>query len=235
MTITTTDATTALAVSGALVRTAGGPFRVQRLDRLQEGSSTVRVALVPTSALLLAGDHVAIDVHVGPGSSLEIVEPGGTVAYAMRGGEASWDVRVRLDDGARLVWHGEPFVVSADARVRRSLVLDLVGSARAVLRETLVLGRAGEPPGQMSATTEVRRDGDPVLVEGIETGPERPGLGRHRVLDQVLHLGPDAAGCDSDTQTTLRLESGDLVHRWLGSATHASPLTVPPCQSSTDE
>jgi urease accessory protein len=235
MTTTITDEVTALAVSGASLRIDGGPFRVQRLARLTEGSSTVRVALVPTSALLLVGDHVVIDVHVGSASSLEILEPGGTVAYAMRGGEASWDVRVRLDDGARLVWHGEPFIVSADARVRRSFVLDLTGSARAVVRETLVLGRAGEPSGRLSATTEVRRDGMPVLVEALETGPGRPGLGRHRVLDQVLHLGPDAAGCPADPATTLRLESGDLLHRRLGASTHASPVTVRACQSSTDE
>jgi urease accessory protein len=235
MTIATPEVTTALAVTGAQVRSAGGPFRVQRLDELEEGSRTVRVALVPTSALLLAGDHIAIDVRVAKGSSLKIVEPGGTVAFAMRGGEASWDVRVRLEDGARLVWHGEPFVVSADARVRRSLTVDLAGSARAVVRETLVLGRAGEEPGRLSATTDVRRDGEPVLVEALETGPQRLGLGRHRVLDQVLHLGPRATGCVADAATTLRLESGDLLHRWIGASTHASTLTPRPCQSSTDE
>jgi urease accessory protein len=221
---TVTDATT-ICVDDAGVRGDGGALRVQRLE---PGPDAVRVALVPTSALLLAGDHVAVDIEVAAGCGLEIVEPGGTVAYAMRGDEAAWDVRVRLGDRSRLVWHGEPFVVSADAAVRRSLTVALAATASAVVRETVVLGRSGEAPGLLDSLTTISREGVPVLVERLLAGDGRPGLGRHRVLDQVLHLGVGAARCPATPGATMRLESGDVLHRWIGQDTHASPIQVCP-------
>jgi urease accessory protein len=183
-----------------------------------------RVALVPEQAVLLAGDHVTVAVRVGARQRLEVVEPGGTVAYAMRGGRARWDVRVEVEEGGSLVWHGEPFVVAEGADVRRGLMIDVAAEARVVLRETLVLGRSGEGPGRLVARTDVHRDGVPVLVEELDA---TLGLGSHRVLDQVLCLG---WGCAADG---LALESGDRLHRWLGAETHASPISV--CQSSPSE
>ena len=75
----------------------------------------VRLALVATQALLLAGDHVRIEVVVHGPVQLDLVETAGTVAYDMRGGSASWEVDVVLRNGARLTWDGEPFVVAAGA------------------------------------------------------------------------------------------------------------------------
>ena len=180
-----------------------------------------RVALVPEQAVLLAGDHVTVAVRVGARQRLEVVEPGGTVAYAMRGRQARWDVRVEVEEGGSLVWHGEPFVVADGADVLRHLTLELGATSRVVLRETLVLGRSGEGPGRLVARTDVHRDGVPVLLEELDAAL---GLGSHRVLDQVLCLG---SGCTADG---LALESGDRLHRWLGAETHASPISV--CKSS---
>jgi urease accessory protein len=183
-----------------------------------------RVALVPEQAVLLAGDHVTVAVRVDAGQRLEIVEPGGTVAYAMRGGQARWDVRVEVEEGGSLVWYGEPFVVAEGADVLRHLTIELGATSRVVLRETLVLGRSGEGPGRLVARADVHRDGVPVLVEELDAAL---GLGSHRVLDQVLCLG---SGCTADG---LALESGDRLHRWLGAETHASPVSL--CQSSPSD
>jgi urease accessory protein len=188
-----------------------------------------RVALVPEQAVLLAGDHVTVTVRVAAGGRLEIVEPGGTVAYAMRGGRARWDVHVEVEDGGRLVWRGQPFVVAEGADVQRTTYVDVDGAARVVLRETLVLGRTGERPGRLTARTEVHRGGVPVLVEELDAAV---GLGPHRVLDQVLRLGPDGgrdgdhAGDHEGGQDDLVLASGDRLQRWLGAQTHLSPVTM---------
>jgi urease accessory protein len=186
-----------------------------------------RVALVPEQAVLLAGDHVEVSVRVAAGRTLEIIEPGGTVAYAMRGSSARWDVGIEVEDGGSLVWHGEPFVVAEGADVSRRLAIDVTGSGSVALRETLVLGRSGEGPGALLSRTEVRRDGVAVLVEELDS---RVGLGRHRVLDQVLELGTTGG---VDPAYGMALESGDRLHRWLGAATHASPIRLP--QSSPSE
>lgn len=178
-----------------------------------------RLALVPEQAVLLAGDAVAVSVRVGAGATLEIVEPGGTVAYAMRGQAARWDVAIEVEDGGRLVWHGEPFVVAEGADVTRSLSVDLGPCASLSLRETLVLGRSGEGPGHLRTRTDVRRAGVPVLVEELDSAV---GLGGHRVLDQLLCVGEPA------TDDVMLLDSGDHLHRWLGAQAHLTPLNVSP-------
>ncbi len=191
-----------------------------RAFRLPAVGAVDRVALVPEQAVLLAGDQVTVAVRVPAGRTLEIVEPGGTVAYAMRGLQARWDVTVEVEEAGRLVWRGEPFVVAAGADVRRTLTVDLAAAAALVLRETLVLGRSGEDPGWLRCRTDVTRDQVPVLVEELDSAT---GLGPYRVLDQVLHVGSVSVA----DEHTMVLESGDSLHRWLGAETHASPLRMP--------
>jgi urease accessory protein len=188
-----------------------------RAFRLPSVDGADRLALVPEQAVLLAGDQVTVSVRVARGRALEIVEPGGTVAYAMRGHQARWDVTVEVEEAGRLVWHGEPFVVAQGADVRRTLGVRLAAGASLVLGETLVLGRSGEGPGRLLCSTEIWREDSPVLVEDLDCAT---GLGPHRVLDQVLDLG----GACAVGEHSMVLESGDTLHRWLGAETHASPL-----------
>jgi len=55
-----------------------GPISPRILRVTDNGA---RIGLVATQALLLGGDHVQLDIEVGPGAWLELVETAGTVAY----------------------------------------------------------------------------------------------------------------------------------------------------------
>lgn len=210
-------------VSGA------GPTRVVlRPHTLSSSPTGARVAIVATGALLLAGDRVRIDVEVGPGAHLELVEPSGTVAYDMRGGAARWDVRIHLGAGAGLVWHGQPFVVSEGATVRRTTEIDLAKGATALLRETFVLGRTGEGPGRLTTSTRVSYDDRPVLVEQLDAGAgsARVGvLGPHRVIDTVCRFAEPRPSTRARPWTPPRSHS-----RWGARCGAVSPrrrTTVP--------
>ena len=172
-----------------------GPIaaRVQRVD-----AAGARVALVATTALLLGGDRVELQVRVGPGGWLDVVETAGTVAYDAQGVAAGWSVRAELAAGATLTWSGEPFVVADGAHVHRSTTVDLATGASACLREILVFGRVGEAGGALRATTRVRHEGADLLVEELDlpdaAARRAPGLlGPARVIDTVLLLGRPAA------------------------------------------
>lgn len=193
------------------------------------GIGSCRVALVQDGALLLCGDSVRLEVFVGPGARLELVEPAGTVAYAMRGGSASWDVDVTVAPGGVLVWHGQPFVVAEGADVRRTMTARLEESASLLLRETLVLGRAHEGPGRLHARTLVEQASRPVLVEELHLGPGCPNvgvLGEHRVLDTVLVCGsrPSAPLPHVDGVHELRLAEEAAMWRGIGLASHEVSL-----------
>ncbi|MCW2831526.1 MAG: hypothetical protein JWP31_2218 [Aeromicrobium sp.] len=185
------------------------------------------ISLMPEGALLLAGDAIAIDVHAGPGVRLELVEPAGTVAYAMDGGHASWDVTIELGPAATLVWAGEPFVVAQGATVDRSTTIRLGVGATVAWRETLVLGRHGEQPGSVRQDLRVSGPNDaPLLHEQLEVGRTTHHLllGGARALGTVLVLGRRMpAHLDVGRGTRLELEGeGTLVRHLATQAHHAT-------------
>jgi urease accessory protein len=129
-----------------------------------------RVALVQSRASLLAGDDVELSVRVGAGAALELVEIAATLAHHVRGGTGA-DVHIEAEvaTAGRLLWTGEPVIVAAGARVRRTTSLDLDETARALLGERVVLGRARERPGALVARTRIICAGAPLLDETLDT------------------------------------------------------------------
>lgn len=186
------------------------------------GPDHARVALVPDGALLLTGDAIRLHVEVGPGMRLDLVEPGGTVAYDMRGGEATWDVRLDLAAGATVVWAGEPFVLAAGSQVRRTTSVRLGAWARLAMRETLVLGRHRERTGHLNHLwSALGPDGEPLLVEElvVDETAHRPGiLGGHRALASVVALGFDVG--DACPEGRLDLEHGGTIWRGIADEAH---------------
>ncbi|MET3963845.1 urease accessory protein [Marmoricola sp. OAE513] len=211
-----------------LATTSGDPeLPCLRTMILDSAPGYARVALVPDGALLLAGDAISLDVRVGTATRLDLVEPSGTVAYDMRGGEASWDVRLDLAAGASLTWAGEPFVLSAGARVRRTTDVTLGAGARLAVRETLVLGRHQERIGDLEQHWTARGpDGAELLVEHLSLGASshRPGvLGGNRVLGSVVALGLDVP-VDVAAEDRLDLDEGGTLWRRLA---HEAHLAIP--------
>lgn len=185
------------------------------------------VSLVPDGALLLAGDAITLDVTVDAGARLDLIEPGGTVAFDMRGGSASWSVLVTLGPGAVLTWAGEPFVVASGADVRRTTVLRLAHDSRLAVRETLVLGRHGEAPGAVRQRTQVTVARDPVLVEDLPLGPATTErlLGGHRILSSVLAVGMPRASA-GPAEHRFDLDQDGTLWRRLGAQVHEAGLEV---------
>ncbi|MCF4121137.1 urease accessory protein UreD [Antribacter sp. KLBMP9083] len=229
----------------------GAPVRVRTSDGLlavrlvARDGAHAEVALLASGAMLLGGDHVVVIVRVDPGCALTLTDVGGTVAYDGDGEGCRWDADIHLGPGAGLAWAGLPFVVAAGADVRRTTTARLGAGAHLSLRETVVLGRSGERGGRIVVRTDVVDDVGPILVEELSVAGEHPVpgvLGGHSVLDTVT----DVRGCPDDgvvdptgpapertpapdpgDAVTLRLERGGTLTRWLGPATHLSPLEPP--------
>ena len=192
------------------------------------GPDRCRIGLLATTALLLGGDVVELDVRVGPDARLDLFDVAGTVAYHGRGQASGWHVRVVLAEGATLTYAGEPFVVGDGADVTRTLRVDLVAGASALVRDTVVLGRTGQRGGRLRSLATVRRDGRPILLEDQRLDPDRlrdaPGLlGPNRVLDTVVWLGTAPPGSTAATTYALVDGAGTLA-RWLGTSLADSPL-----------
>ncbi|WP_183097743.1 urease accessory protein UreD [Nocardioides pelophilus] len=189
-------------------------------------AAAARVSLVPEGALLLAGDAIEIDIAVDRGARLDLVEPGGTVAFDMRGARARWDVRIRVGAGAVLTWAGEPFVVAQGADVSRRLEARLDAGATLALSETLVLGRHGERAGRLRQSTVVTVAGLPLLVEDLPLDVTTvPGLlGGNRGLSSVLLAGQEVAEPSAPASHRYDLDAGGHLWRRMGAEVHESTL-----------
>ncbi|WP_188827169.1 urease accessory protein UreD [Nocardia camponoti] len=203
-------------VTRVVVRRNGSHVDIECLDRgeflvprlLDVTGHQVRVALVGCCAMLVAGDALELDVVVGAGIDLELVEPSGTVAYNARGGRASWTARVTVESDGVLRWRTASIVIASGADLTRDMRVDLADGARAVLSETVVLGRSGEVGGALRSRQHVTYAGTPLLIEDLDlTDPtlrDYPGiLGAHRVLGTVLALGYRPGALPTPSATAL--------------------------------
>lgn len=193
-----------------------------------------RVALVQTSACLVGGDDVEMQVRVGPGASLEIIELSATLAHPVSAAMAAirHSVEVEVCAGGRLLWLAQPLVLAAHTRMHRRLDVAVAGDSRILLGETVVFGREGEQPGAATTRMRITRDGRAVLDDSVAT-EDRAVLrsaavtGAARVLASLTLVGVEAP--EPPASGALRLGAQDTILRCLGPAAagvHARLATV---------
>lgn len=159
---------------------------------IDRGPDRATISLLATAALLLGGDHVAIQVRVDCRQQLRLDDVAATVAYNGRGLPATVEVDIELAENATLIWDTEPLVLSSGAAVKRGMTVSAAAGARLLLRDQLVLGRTGEAGGTLTCSTRMTHDGAPALAEDLMLTPENAGagvLGTARVLDTAIALG----------------------------------------------
>jgi urease accessory protein len=189
----------------ALLPDCGGHPRLELRGGLvsprvvRQGPASADVALVATTATLLGGDELRLDIEVGPDLRLDLRDVAGTVAYHGRGLGCLVAVSLRVHAGGVLVWAGEPLVVCDGAEVLRSLDVEVAETGRLLLRDRVALGRHGQAGGRLTCRTTMACAARPALVEELTLGggpASGPGvLGDARVVDSVTALGwrPGAA------------------------------------------
>lgn len=191
----------------------------------RDDRAPARVAIVQIAGGLAGGDDVRLDVQVGAGATLELVELSATLAHPVAAPRPAIHqaVRIHVGAGGRLQWLAEPLILSAGTRLARHVGLDLEDGGRALLGETVVLGRDGEAPGQARCRTRIIRDGRPIFDDTVVTGDDTVSqsaavIGAARVCAALTLVGvapplPLPAGAMSLTgrDTTLRVLAGETV------------------------
>ncbi|WP_162150478.1 urease accessory protein UreD [Arthrobacter sp. H5] len=186
----------------------------------------LRVALIGTGMMLLGGDHVCIEVEVGAGVTLEIVEPAGLVAYNADGVESSWALQATVHDGGTLIWDGATFVAGHGSNVVRRTEVLLNRNSRVLLRECLVLGRSGEVGGDLRSVTRLRGGAGDLLVEDLDlTGHLRGSvgvMGSSKVLASVTAAGWRPSPELPAEAMLLTLASPGAVARSMADSAHTA-------------
>ncbi|MFI8790126.1 urease accessory protein UreD [Streptomyces sp. NPDC055105] len=169
------------------------------LRRIRSTGPDARVMLVGAMSGPLGGDHMSVEAHATAGARLRIGSVAATIALPGQAkGEARYDVRLTVDDGAELHWLPEQLISACASDLRVTTRAELAPGARLVLREEQVLGRTAEEPGRLTSRLTVRRAGRPLLDQELACGPGAPGgwdgpavLGGHRALGQLVVVKPE--------------------------------------------
>jgi urease accessory protein len=146
--------------------------------------------LVGSSAGLLEGDVVTVDLVLGPGAHLTVRSTAATLAHPCPGGGVTrFDVRASLGENATLAWLPEPLVACAGCRHVGHSSLSLAAGAAAVWSEACTLGRSGEETGRLETRLDVVLEGRPLLRDGLRVGPGAVGWRGPAGLNGARHVG----------------------------------------------
>jgi urease accessory protein len=188
----TADASGATALTRRAHR---GPFLVQR-PFFPEGREVCHVYLLHPPGGLVGGDHLRLELTVGPGARALVTTPAAGKAYRTRGPVARQTHALSVDDGAALEWLPQEIIIYDGADVELATEVDLTGRARFFGAETLCFGLpAREAPfgrGACRQSFALRRNGVPLLIErtrfegggAVQSAPW--GLGGATVLTSIV-------------------------------------------------
>jgi urease accessory protein len=171
------------------------------LRRTRGSGAEARVMLVGAMSGPLGGDHFTVAADIQEGARLRVGSAAATIALpGQTKGEARYDVRLTVADGAELHWLPEQLISVGGSDLYVTTRIDLGVTSRLVLREEQVLGRVGEEPGRLSSRLVLRVAGRTVLDQELACGPGAPGgwdgpgvLAGHRAVGQLLVVRPEFA------------------------------------------
>ncbi|MEV5874785.1 urease accessory protein UreD [Streptomyces sp. NPDC052101] len=175
-----------------------GPLALRRTRAV---GTEAKVMVVGAMSGPLGGDRFSLTACVAEGARLHIGSAAATLALPGQAkGEARYDVRLDVADGAELNWLPEQLISARGSDLYVTTRAELAAGARLVLREEQVLGRAGEEPGRLTSRLTVRVAGRAVLDQELACGPGAPGgwdgpavLAGHRAVGQLVVVRPEFA------------------------------------------
>jgi urease accessory protein len=145
-----------------------GPLRVQKA-LYPEGADVCQAIVVHPPGGIVGGDHLSLDVAVGPDAHAQLTTPGAAKWYRSAGDVATLRTRFSVARGGILEWLPHESLVFDGARVAIDTRIELAGGARFIGWDVLALGRtaSGErfATGRLHQSIELQCDGELVWCE----------------------------------------------------------------------
>lgn len=168
------------------------------------GPTTARVSLVAGAAGPLGGDHLQLDLVVGPGATLVVRGVAASLLLPGAHGEpSSNETTLRVAEGGTLVWLPQQLIAAHGCDHTASTRVTLEAGARLLAREEALFGRHGEEPGRLRQHLRVTLAGQPLLDQELSVGPRAPGwdgpavTGGHHAQGSLLAVDPARQSCEA--------------------------------------
>lgn len=156
------------------------PWRVVRAFEQENGSRLVHLHNV--SGGVLSGDHLTLNIDLGPASAAQVTTTGATRLYRQRDGEAESQqhLHIRVGEGALLEYFPDALIPFAGSLHLQRTSVSLADRATLLWWEILAPGRQamGETFAfeRLRIQTEVRSPQHPLLLENVLLEPARQAM-----------------------------------------------------------
>ena len=164
------------------------PWRVVRAFTQANGSSLVHLHNV--SGGVLSGDHLALEINVGPGSVAQVTTTGATRLYRHRAGcaDSEQHIKIHVGEGALLEYLPDALIPYARSRHCQYTSVSLAKGATLFSWDILAPGRQamGETFAfdSLRIQTELQSAARPLLIENLVLDPVK------RPLNSAARMGP---------------------------------------------
>jgi urease accessory protein len=176
------------------VALVGGLTRRRKLH--ESGSLRVRfpspdgqrlsAVFVNTAGGIAGGDRFEVDIAAGEGSYLTVTTAAAEKIYRSHGPAAQVDIALSAASGAHLAWLPQETILFDQARVSRTIEIDLAASASLLLCEIVVFGRAamGETMrgGHFTDRWRLRRGGRLTFAETVRLDEDIGAMLKRRAV-----------------------------------------------------
>jgi urease accessory protein len=144
-----------------------GSLRVRFPNGLSE--ETLDAVIVNTAGGMTGGDDFGVDINVGPHARLTVTTAAAEKIYRSLGSDTEIAVKLKISSGGSLAWLPQETILYDQARLTRSIDVDLASDSRLLLAEAVVFGRSamGEAveQGHFTDRWRIRRDGKLIFAE----------------------------------------------------------------------
>ncbi len=192
-------------------------------------AAQLEAVMVNTAGGMTGGDRFGIEVDVSAGARLCLTSAAAEKVYRSLGPDTKVSVRLSAGSRAALAWLPQETILFDQARLQRTIDLDLAGDASVLLAEAIVFGRVamGEAVacGHVSDRWRVRVGGELVFAETTRLDSE---IAQHLRKTAVAAEGAAVASvlnlpADEDSAAAIRAMQqsflGDVgVSAWNGLA-----------------
>ncbi len=117
-----------------------GSLRVRFPNR--DSCGTLDAVVINTAGGMTGGDRFDIDVKVHAGARLVVTTAAAEKIYRSLGPDTEIAVKINVDAGGSLTWLPQETILFDQARMRRSIDVELAPDANLVLAETIIFGRS---------------------------------------------------------------------------------------------
>ncbi len=211
-----------------------GAAAAPRRGRIQEaGALRVRfpksdhgleAVIINTAGGMTGGDSFDIDIKMAAGAALSVTSAAAEKVYRSLGADTQIRIKAEVGPGGSLCWLPQDTILFDQARLERSIEIDVARDARLILAEATVFGRSamGETvaSGHFVDRRRVRVDGRLVFAETVRLDG---AVADHLAERAVASGGVAVAGMikipgDDEDVAKLRAAQRDFVGEVGGSA-----------------